>query len=568
MRIAFVGTSAGNAFMNEVLAAISHEVARQGVDTEVVLDRFPEGEDTVYVVVPHEYFAVVPEEQRPRPDQLRSTIALGVEQPGTPWFELVVAHASRLAAAVDISELGVSELRRRGVPAQRLQLGYTELWDHWGRDESLERPVDVMYMGTAHARRVEALAGYGATLWPYQTSFLAQRSGPKPGSRPGVFVGDSKWETLRSAKVLLNIHQQPLPYFEWIRAVETLSNGCVLVSEHSEGTAPLVPGEHFLSGTIDSLALLAERLLRDPDRLRELRLAAYDFLRSDLTMTAGAQVLVDVAEEVARRSVNALRSAEPPVAEPPEPEPRVEPERPVQDQGIPERATLKRLVVRDIELSRKIARLEARLDGIDPDAVELLAQTPAYADAEPRVSVIVSLYDYAEEVTRALGSVAASDFAALEVLVLDDASTDGSVEAVREFFEAHPDLPGLLLRHVVNHGVGPDAKRARASCPGGAAGGARRGQRPLPDGDLEARRGDRREPVCVLRVPDPRSARERRAALSPLPFRVGARQLRDGNFVDALALVRREQLLEIGGYQRLDHGWEDYGSGAAARSWA
>ena len=81
--------------MNELLDAIAFEVQRLGVSVETTFDGFSDVDDAVFVVIPHEYFSTVPRAQHPRPAQLRRTIALCVEQPGTPWFETSVKHARR-----------------------------------------------------------------------------------------------------------------------------------------------------------------------------------------------------------------------------------------------------------------------------------------------------------------------------------------------------------------------------------------------------------------------------------------------------------------------------------------
>ena len=68
--------------MNELLAAVAHEVAALGVPTEVVLDAFPEDDRAAYVIVPHEYFACVDAALHPTREQLARTIAFCIEQPG------------------------------------------------------------------------------------------------------------------------------------------------------------------------------------------------------------------------------------------------------------------------------------------------------------------------------------------------------------------------------------------------------------------------------------------------------------------------------------------------------
>ena len=66
----------------------------------------------------------------------------------------------------------------------------------------------------------------------------------------------------------------------------------------------------------------------------------------------------------------------------------------------------------------------------------------------------MTVHDYEREVLDALTSVAASSFTDFEVLIMDDASGDGSKAAAASFLEAHPWLPALLLHEPVNRGLG------------------------------------------------------------------------------------------------------------------
>ena len=149
---------------------------------------------------------------------------------------------------MDIYPDAVRALARAGVDAEHFRLGYSGFWDRWDRDESGERPVDVLHLGAVNARRLRALAGFAGTLWPHRTRLLIPPEKPKTRERADFLLGEAKWECLRSAKILLNLHRQESAYFEWVRVLEGISNGCVLVSEHSPDCAPLVPGEHFVAG--------------------------------------------------------------------------------------------------------------------------------------------------------------------------------------------------------------------------------------------------------------------------------------------------------------------------------
>lgn len=69
-------------------------------------------------------------------------------------------------------------------------------------------------------------------------------------------------------------------------------------------------------------------------------------------------------------------------------------------------------------------------------------------DSVPTVSVVVPAYNRVESVSRAIDSVLAQTLDDLEVLVVDDASTDGTADVV----ERYDDPRVRLLRHETNRG--------------------------------------------------------------------------------------------------------------------
>jgi hypothetical protein len=161
--------------MNELLAAVAHEVDAAGMPTALAFDTLPEGDGRAYVLIPHEYYACVREELWPTRRQLGRTIAFCTEQPGTHWFDLGALHGRSAGAVVDIYRGSVRVLERKGIRAEHFRLGYTSFWDRWERDERAQRPVDVLHLGAVNERRLHALAGYAGTLWPHRT---------RPSSRP------------------------------------------------------------------------------------------------------------------------------------------------------------------------------------------------------------------------------------------------------------------------------------------------------------------------------------------------------------------------------------------------
>jgi hypothetical protein len=574
--LCFVGARRGNAFMNELLEAVAYEVGALGVRTEVVRDAFPEEEGLTYVIVPHEYFACAPAGSHPTSAQLARTIGFCTEQPGTPWFETSVTYTRRLRAAVDIQPASVSELRRRGLGVEHFRLGYTEYWDTWRRDETVERPVDVLHLGAVNERRLRALAGYAGTLWPLETRLLVPPEAPKTSERADFLLGEKKWHALRSAKILLNLHRQRSPYFEWVRVLEAVANGCVVVSEHSADVEPLVPGEHFVSGSLENLGLLADHLARNEERLGEMRLAAYDAVRSELPMRPAAERLVEIAAELPRAR-RRPRRARPEDAGPG----RLrragrrfrerllyDPQRAfvlhelafLRRRAEAQDAALKRVLLGQIEVKRALRTQELVLRGEPAENIREIARTPSYDRGRPRVSVLVPLYNHADDVPRALASVVASDFEPVEVVVLDDASTDGSADAVCAFFERRPFLPGLLLQHPVNRGLGRTRNDLAAAARGEYVFMLDSDNEIYPTALTRLAAALDTAPGTLFAYPmlAEHADGEPDMVRSHLPWE--PELLRLGNYIDALSMLRRRELLELGGYTE-DHrlyGWEDY----------
>ena len=129
-------------------------------------------------------------------------------------------------------------------------------------------------------------------------------------------------------------------------------------------------------------------------------------------------------------------------------------------------AAFKRLMLGQIELARQLAAQQPRLTRADLDAPRVVVQTPSYHRTSPRVSVLVPLYNHAEEVSGAMASVAASEYYELELVVLDDGSSDASQQTALDFLHEHPFLPAMLLEHHVNRGLGKTRNDLVASARG------------------------------------------------------------------------------------------------------
>ncbi|MDQ4047825.1 MAG: glycosyltransferase [Actinomycetota bacterium] len=553
--LCFVTASAGNHFMKELLAAVASEASALGAAVTHVADHFPDPyPDTAYVYVPHEYAALAPADGMPTHVQRSRSIALCTEQPGTTWFDLSAAHAAAAGAVLDISDAGEAALRRRGVRAERFRLGYAECWDVYGGQEGTARDVDILFMGSSTPRRQAVLAANAATLARHRCRILLAPERPKPHPREDYVVDDQKRALLARSSVMLNIHRGELRYFEWVRAIEAICAGTVLVSEPSDGCQPLIPGEHLGLGEPEDLGHLASWLLQEPERLTAIRSSAYDFVRAELPMRPAVERLLTIADGLPRR--RGIRHGAAPASSPvvPPPDDADEPS------PNPLQRSFKHLLLRQIHLERAVSEIKEMQSGRDPDAVETAHLTPAYPSFRPRVSVCIPVRNHAEEIIGALDSVVGAEGPPLEILVLDDCSTDRTLDAAVEWMQARAHVIGSVMTRPVNRGLGAGRNELLRTARGEYAFmlDADNSIYPAAIARLcEALDGDPGAAFAYCMLERHSSGRSL-GLLSDGPWEPD--RLRDGNYVDAMALLRRVPVLELGGYSediRL-YGWEDF----------
>jgi len=541
-RLVLVAPPGTDVVSAELLAGLAAAARAAGVDATIV-PAPPAGDapGEVCVVVPHTLPADAPWPAR--------ALALSTSHPGLPTHSHDVIGAQRCAAALDLHPAGVTELRVAGVDAELLRPAPVAPAD----GDAGERDLDVLFVGTLNRRRDRLLASYASTLWRRRSALVVRSHEPTATPGPDVLAGGARRALLRRAKVVVIPRRHEAPDFPWRRAAEAIAAGCVVVCDGGLGADPFVAGEHFVVGAGESLGLLADGLLREPERLAALRAAARDALA---TAPLGVEPLLSAAEAVAAAPVPASARAAPGA-------PAAEPAAGAAEAPDVVRPVVKRLALQDIALRRRVDALEARVAGApDPTRPEVLYTAPAHAAATPRVSVCIPCFDHADHVGAAIASIAAQrgEAGALELLVLDDGSRDASREVAAEALAARPWLPAQLLGLRVNAGL-PSGRNALAR--------AARGELVLM---LDA--DNTLYPTAVERLVAALDADE--GALFAYPVLEGhlggepvellsyrawdPALLRERNVVDALALLRRDRLLALGGYDedlRL-YGWEDY----------
>ena len=372
--LVFVAARGQNAYFGELADALSHELGGLGLAASTSLDELPqERDDAVSVLVaPHEFAALAPPGTRLRAGRMRRTIAVCTEQPGTAWHAHGARVASLAGAAFDINRAGVHALRSNGIrSASHLQLGYSEELE---RSPSGDRDIDLCFLGGATDRRKLHLARYAGELWRHRCHLgFADNSRPStPGTR-GFAAGEEKLDLLARSRVLLNIHRDPNPYFEWARVLDAIHCGVAVVSEQSVDFEPLEPGEHLLFGQVDTLHMLAAELLADEERRAEMAARALEYIRNEVPLRAAAERLAEAGQRLLSRPARGLprRGVR---AGPAAHEPRLREVlgrlRGGGDDSPLLRKEIKRARLEMMDMRREVAALAARLeDGVEPDAV-------------------------------------------------------------------------------------------------------------------------------------------------------------------------------------------------------
>lgn len=225
-----------------------------------------------------------------------------------------------------------------------------------------------------------------------------------------------------------------------------------------------------------------------------------------------------------------------------------------------------RQAMREIRLDLIDLRRQLHADRLDRDEVDATpavraASTAAAAAADaPRVSVVIALYNHAAFITGALESVANGTFQDVEVVVVDDGSTDGSAEAVEAWIAENGDQRVTLVRSPLNRGLPKARNTAIAHATGELVFVLDADNEVVPTGLQRLLDAIDEDPAAVAAygILQRFDSDGPQGLLSVLPWEPS--RLRHGNYIDAMALVRTSALRSLGGFaeDRRLHGWEDY----------
>ena len=181
----------------------------------------------------------------------------------------------------------------------------------------------------------------------------------------------------------------------------------------------------------------------------------------------------------------------------------------------------------------------------------------------PEAAICISSFNYADRLPAALESCLRQSLPALELLIVDDASTDASVDLCSHWLEQHGSrfCRVQLLRHRRNGGLAAARNSAFAAAVAPWCwvldADNQLDTKALEQGLHLAAASPARTAIVhpLIRVVDD--------AGRPLGLVGGGHawqreQLQAGNVVDAMALVRRSAWQAVGGYSHIPGGWEDF----------
>ena len=480
-------------------------------------------------------------------------VLAGRPRPGGP----IVSAA---AAAFELDPASDSRRRLAGEPGERLGVGWSRRWD---APLEAERDLDLAIVGArteAQFRRIAARAGELTGL-RVEVAPAADPEAPDGGPHGDAGAAE-RVKMLARTKVIVDLERRHGPRLESVRAAEAISAGAVVVCEHAPDLSPLKPERDYLAASNRDPVDVALELLADGRRRTEIQRTAKQAISDRVPLSRAAQRLAEVAESVAIRGGKGRRPGARRLAGTPDVPPAVVSPPPVSTDpdSAAARRRLKRVRLAEIELARELDALAVRLRGEQP-GTRLVTEAEGGRDSEPRVSVIVTLFNYEREIEGALSSVVASEYDELELVIVDDASNDGSRERAKAWVESHPSTPSRLYAHASNRGL-PSARNTAV--------GHARGElifvldadnRVLPHGIGRLVEALDADPGAAFAYGISQRIDEEGKALGLM--NVGGwdpARLRHVNYIDAMAMIRAVDLRGLGGYttELSLYGWEDY----------
>lgn len=283
-------TSLGNHFMWEIAQIFEEGFRDSGVSVELAVDQIPSSSPEAsllqIVVAPHEFYPLFLEKKLSRSQIInitKSVYLLNVEQPGSDWFEIAYRVSKLSKGVLDINQQGVNEFKKRGIPTLHSPLGYAQILTA-ELDERESKSVDIVFIGANSKRRELFLSKNANWLNRYNCRLILTRfEQPNLKKTPGFYSDRKRNQLLQSGKILINIHFANRTYFEWHRALIAIGNHCLLISEPSDYTDPLVSDRHIIFAEAETIGEVCQYYLENECERRKITEQAYQFVMEKYT---------------------------------------------------------------------------------------------------------------------------------------------------------------------------------------------------------------------------------------------------------------------------------------------
>ena len=380
---------------------------------------------TAILVEPHAVLRSVAGDAGYVASLLRRSVCVSTSRFGSGALGADLPFHGAASASLAVSRDASHYLTGLGIPTTQLKPGSHASMRSPSTDS---RTVTV---GT-HARyssfREDVIARSRGVLDPYACDLRVSHS---VLPRPAVHLESAEWRSwLTRVDVLVSLPPESGPGTEWCEVAPAVVNGAVILTTAESDYGPLEPGEDVATATAPGFADSLRRLLGDEERRERMRASALARLSAaplDATPLAEAVVAVAANRRHARPFI--------PVSPTHAPEPV--------EQG-PDMAA----AIAAAEAARQ-HRAKSRRGGAD-----LVTVTNGWDPApSPDISVIIPSYNQAAFARDAIESALAAVGVELEIVVVDDCSTDGSAALVRSILEDNDERPLKLIERADNIGL-------------------------------------------------------------------------------------------------------------------
>lgn len=174
-----------------------------------------------------------------------------------------------------------------------------------------------------------------------------------------------------------------------------------------------------------------------------------------------------------------------------------------------------------------------------------------------QATVIISLFNYESYIEEALESVRAQTMAELDLVIVDDCSTDDSFVKARIWLDRHHDRfnRAVLAQHATNQGLGASRNTAFDIADTLYVMALDADNRLLPRCCAQCFVTIEREGAAFA-YPLIQQFGDEKGVMGRMPFLPA--NLIPGNYIDAMAMISKEAWAAVGGYGTTRMGWQDY----------